>query len=369
MEERKTALVLGGGGSRGAYEIGVWQALRELGIPIDLVTGTSVGAINGAIITQDAFDLGVSLWKEIDTPMVFDIEFKDILANSGIGTSKLKALLQQYIDESAVRKSPIEYGLVTVELPALTPKFFMKNQIPEGMLIDYLLAGSTLFPAMKGYEINSLKYVDGGFSDNMPVGLALDHGATHIIAVNLDAVGVIHKKRLNDADFLRIIQCPWDLGNFLIFDKINSKKIMRLGYLDTLKAFQIFDGSYYCFAKGEFDRRSLSGADKTGVIFGLNPENIYKKYVYNLYLKDAIDAHIAAAEKEPQSDSITIKAKILESFAKAKTTLNQKTITIMIARSLLETSDSSNIFLTKPAMKLLHDEILAANYLVKEGLL
>lgn len=39
----KTGLVLGGGGSRGAYEIGVWQALRELGIGIDVVTGTSVG--------------------------------------------------------------------------------------------------------------------------------------------------------------------------------------------------------------------------------------------------------------------------------------------------------------------------------------
>ena len=73
MEEvQKTALVLGGGGSRGAYEIGVWQALRELGIPVNMVTGTSVGAINGAMIAQDAFELAVSLWKEIDTPMVFD---------------------------------------------------------------------------------------------------------------------------------------------------------------------------------------------------------------------------------------------------------------------------------------------------------
>ena len=45
-KKKKTALVLGGGGSRGAYEAGVWQALTELGIEIDIVTGTSVGAIN-----------------------------------------------------------------------------------------------------------------------------------------------------------------------------------------------------------------------------------------------------------------------------------------------------------------------------------
>lgn len=194
MENRKTALVLGGGGSRGAYEIGVWQALRELGIPIDIVTGTSVGAINGALIAQDAFDLAVSLWKEIETPMVFDIEIKDILSNTGIGNTKLKTLLRKYIDESAIRRSSVEYGLVTAELPAMAPKFLMKDQIPDGMLVDYILASSTLFPAMKGYEINSLKYVDGGFTDNMPVGLALDHGATHVVAVDLEAVGVIRKK-------------------------------------------------------------------------------------------------------------------------------------------------------------------------------
>jgi NTE family protein len=369
MENRKTALVLGGGGSRGAYEIGVWQALRELAIPIDMVTGTSVGAINGAIIAQDAFDLAVSLWKEIDTPMVFDVDLKDILSNTRIGNSNLKALLQQYINEEAVRKSAVDYGLVTVELPAMTPKFLMKNQIPEGMLIDYLLASSTLFPAMKGYTINSLKYADGGFTDNMPVGLALDHGATHIIAVNLDAVGVIRKKRLNDADYLKVISCSWDLGNFLIFDKLNSKKIMRLGYLDALKSFQAYDGTYYCFVKGDFDKRGLHGANAAGIIFELNPEIIYKKYIYNIHLKSAVDAHIAEKEKEMQTYANSIKGKILEGVIKAKTTFNQKTITIMIARSLKENSELNNLLLARPVMKLLREEILAANYLIKEGLI
>ena len=369
MEVRKTALVLGGGGSRGAYEIGVWQAVRELGISIDIVTGTSVGAINGALITQDAFDLAVSLWKEIDTPMVFDIEIKDILTNSGIDNSKLKNLLRRYIDEETVRKSSVEYGLVTVELPSMMPKFFMKEQIPEGMLVDYILAGSTLFPAMKSYEINSLKYVDGGFTDNLPVGLALDHGATHVIAVDLEAVGVIRKKRLSDADFLRIIQCPWDLGNFLIFDRVNSRKIMRLGYLDTLKAFQVYEGNHYCFVKGEFDKRNIHGAGMAGVIFELDPEIIYKKYIYNIHLKNAVDAHIRETEKELQSYSNSLKDRIMESILKAKATLNQKTMTLIIARSLKETGDSKNIFLTKPAIKLLRDEIIAANYLIKEGLI
>ncbi|MDF2654205.1 MAG: patatin-like phospholipase family protein [Bacillota bacterium] len=369
MENRKTALVLGGGGARGAYEVGVWQAVRELGIRIDLVTGSSVGAINGALIAQDAFDLAVSLWKEIDTSMVFDIDIKDLITNTGLDNGKLKTLLTQYIDETAIRNSTTDYGLITAELPSMTPKSLMKEQIPSGKMVDYILASSTLFPMMKSYEIDSLKYIDGGFTDNLPVGLALDHGATHIIAVDLVAVEIVRKKRMAEADSLRVIQCPWDLGNILIFDKFNSRRIMRLGYLDTFKAFDAFDGRFFSFVKGDFDRRSLRGADNAGVIFGLSPEFVYKKHIYNIHLKNAVDTHIQEKEKELNALSGSLKGKLLEGFVKAKTSLNQRTITLMIARSLKETSDTKNIFLTKPAMKLLKEEIPAANYLVKEGLI
>ncbi|QOX64600.1 patatin-like phospholipase family protein [Anoxybacterium hadale] len=369
MENRKTALVLGGGGARGAYEVGVWQALRELGIRIDLVTGSSVGAINGALVAQDAFDLAVTLWRDIDTSMVFDMDLKDLISNNGIDNSKLKALLTKYIDETAVRSSTIDYGLITAELPSMTPKSLTKEQIPNGKLIDYILASSTLFPLMKSYEIDSLKYIDGGFTDNLPVGLAVDGGATHIIAVDLDAVGIIRRNKMTNADYLRVIQCPWDLGNILIFDKFNSKRILRLGYLDALKAFGAYDGHFFCFVKGEFDKRSLRGADTAGRIFGLNPEILYKKHIYNLHLKEAVDAHIQETDKELSTLSGSLKGKLLEGFVKAKSSLNQKTITLMIAKSLRETSDTKNIFLTKPAMKLLREEIPSANYLVKEGLI
>ncbi|MFR4798878.1 MAG: patatin-like phospholipase family protein, partial [Lentihominibacter sp.] len=64
---KKTALVLSGGGSRGAYEIGVWKALKTLGIQIDMVMGTSVGAINGAMIVQDDLNLAENLWLQLET--------------------------------------------------------------------------------------------------------------------------------------------------------------------------------------------------------------------------------------------------------------------------------------------------------------
>lgn len=73
---------------------------------------------------------------------------------------------------------------------------------------------------------------------------------------------------------------------------------MRLGYLDTLKSFEFYDGAYFCFARGEFEKRSIDGADYAGYIFNLNPEYIYKKYTYNIYLKDAISAHLKEMEAE-----------------------------------------------------------------------
>lgn len=129
-KNKKTALVLGGGGSRGAYEIGVWQALRELGIKLDIVCGTSVGSINGAVIVQDEFDLAVKLWHELETEMIFDVDIpkqsakkspavsldiagmpleearaytREIIKNGGASSNGLASILNKYLDEDAIR--------------------------------------------------------------------------------------------------------------------------------------------------------------------------------------------------------------------------------------------------------------------------
>lgn len=60
------AIVLGGGGTKGSYEIGVWKALLELGISYDIVTGTSIGAINGALMVMGDYKRAVSLWQKLD---------------------------------------------------------------------------------------------------------------------------------------------------------------------------------------------------------------------------------------------------------------------------------------------------------------
>ena len=318
--KEKTAFVLGGGGARGAYEIGVWKACREEGIVFDIVTGTSVGSINGAMVAQDDYDLAEQLWKEIETEMILDIHphakgdtpkdyepemeklepeevfafIKSIFVNKGASTKGLEKLLRKYIDEDKVRNSKIEYGLVVAEMPSIKEKQILKGHwlfsedIPEGKLHDYIMASSSYFPAMQPHEIDGVVYIDGGYVDSVPVSMAVKRGATKIIAVELNPENPLTKKESKAHDNLTWISSPWDLGSILLFDKKNAVKIMALGYLDGRKALGKNAGHYFTFEKGEFPENEVVNADASAKVFDLDPLKIYSQETLNQGLADAI---------------------------------------------------------------------------------
>ncbi len=261
----KRALVLAGGGSRGAYQIGVWKALRQLGISFDIVTGSSVGALNGALMVQDDFDAGLELWenissKDVMTDILTDESLaeknastvwrtfiRDTLEQGGCDITPLENTLRRLLDEPRFRSSPIEYALVTVEYPNMKPLELRKEDIPEGQVCDYLLASSACFPAFKFKEINGTKYIDGGYHDNLPMNLALKMGAEEIIAVDLQAMGITRRPKI-EAENLTLIRSHWNLGPFILFDKSYARRNIALGYLDCMKAFGHLSGWKYAFA-------------------------------------------------------------------------------------------------------------------------
>jgi NTE family protein len=335
-KEIKTALVLGGGGARGAYEIGVWQALREMDIPIDIVTGTSVGAINGAMIVQDAFEEAVTLWKKIETHMVFDG------GPHKKATGPLKSLMEKYIDETAIRNSKVDYGLVTIELPSLTQRLLFKEDIPKGKLIDFILASAALFPAFKMHDIDNVKYVDGGYLNNMPVDMALKKGATHVVAVNLDTAGIVRKEPLEEVDNLKIIHCKWDLGSILVFDSASACRNIRLGYLDTLRAYGFYDGYFYCFPRGEFNKKALATAEMVAKVFHLDPIALYTKSTFHDRLKEAVSDYRNEMQQELKDFQTQIKNRKLakESLPNILSKINERTLIIIIADFLRAHSES-----------------------------
>ena len=98
----KRVLVFGGGGSKGAYEIGVWKALDELGLHFDAVCGTSIGALIGTMYVQQDYDKLVELWEKIDVEDVIasgiNLDFDMDLLMSQKG--KYKELLAGYVPVS-----------------------------------------------------------------------------------------------------------------------------------------------------------------------------------------------------------------------------------------------------------------------------
>ena len=101
------AVVLGGGGSKGAYQIGVWQALRELNLDYQVVTGTSVGALNGALMAQGEFDAAWDLWWNMDNTQVME----GIPPSENKPDSRLavyRAFVREMVQKGGLDISPLE---------------------------------------------------------------------------------------------------------------------------------------------------------------------------------------------------------------------------------------------------------------------
>ena len=74
--DKEIGLVDAGGGTKGAYEVGVWKALKELNINITAIAGTSIGALNAALILQDDFEKMVDLYKTIEFDNIISMDKK-----------------------------------------------------------------------------------------------------------------------------------------------------------------------------------------------------------------------------------------------------------------------------------------------------
>ncbi|MFA9381061.1 MAG: patatin-like phospholipase family protein [Acetanaerobacterium sp.] len=274
MIDIKRAIVLSGGGARGSYEVGVWKALNELGIHFDIVTGTSVGALNGAMMAQGDIDAAYELWEKIDTACILELEVtqqtdtvegmlealnslaKEAFRSRGVSSAPLAGLLREQIDEDRVRTSALRFGLVTFEVPSMKPHELFIDEIPQGMLVDYLVASASCFPAMHSYEIAGKMFVDGAYYDNLPIRLAVRGGATEAVAVDLGAPGIIHRSHLK-AIKADLIEPRWDLGAMLLFDGSRAKRNITLGYQDCMKHYDRYDGAKYTFHKGEEHKNAL----------------------------------------------------------------------------------------------------------------
>lgn len=291
------AVVLSGGGSKGSYQIGVWKALRKLHISYDLVTGTSVGALNGALMVQNKYHKAIRLWKRMNMKLLFgqiateSNRMKDILTmyrinffkNGGMDVKILEGIIDQYIDSNTFYSSSIDYGLVTVNLSGKKAVQMRKRDIPKEKLVDYLMASASCYPAFQKKDIDGNKFIDGGMFDNLPINLAIEMGADEAIVVDLCAPGI--KRRVKKKIPITVIKPNNKLTNFLNFNEEGSKRNILFGYYDTMKVFHKYYGKKYTFKKTKFDYYNAEYQDifthKVNDI--LNTESLLKLFSFDFF--------------------------------------------------------------------------------------
>ena len=261
----KRAIALCGGGTKGAYELGAWKALKEMGIEYHIVTGTSIGAINGALMTSRDYDLALELWNTIRMEDVMaeglnlttTIEgmynqremlgsfLKKYVKNKGADISPFIEFIDRMIDEEKVRSSDIDYGLVTVQVPSMKALELRKEEIPEGKLKDFIMASASIFPIFPLHKIDGEMYLDGCYYDNLPIDLAVKMGAEEVIAIDLHT-SPSHPNYVNKP-YVTYITPTRSLGTILNFERKILEDNIELGYYDTMKAFRYMAGKEYQF--------------------------------------------------------------------------------------------------------------------------
>lgn len=266
MCEKKLGIVLEGGGARGAYQAGAVTAFLSCGYKFDGVTGTSIGALNGVMLAQNRFDESYLLWQNMEFSVVFDVENKyatnvaigkydkdtikyffgkirESISNKGVDTTRIKRLLDSYIDEDRLRNSKIDFGIMTVSLTEFKPYPLFIEDIPKGMVSDYVMASAT-FPGFRSTYINNQRFVDGGVYDNMPVNMLIDKGYNDIIAI--ETKSVIPKRKCKDVkaqiEYIRPSEKP---GRVLDFTPESVSRAMRIGHFDVMRFLYGLKGEYY----------------------------------------------------------------------------------------------------------------------------
>ncbi len=252
------ALVLTGGGARGAYEAGALKAINQLDLDVKGVYGTSVGALNGAFYCQGETEKLYKMWQNLSYSDVMSINassnttnvylnvIREMFSFHLINVEPLIEMVKENLDEQKIRDSGIDFGLVTYDLSKFSPVELYISQIPKGQLLDYVLASAN-YPIFQRQIINGQTYIDGGVYNNAPVNMALEKGFKNILLVNVSDIPFFLPPIPKDVD-LKSISPSGTIGSALDFNPENERRLEKMGYLDTLKAFGKFVGrNYYIY--------------------------------------------------------------------------------------------------------------------------
>lgn len=261
---KEYGLVLDGGGARGAYQIGAWKALHEAGVQIRGIAGTSVGALNGALICMGDVDEAEHIWKEMTFSKVMDVDddwmerlfqkevpmrelLKELmlrLRDGGIDVTPLKDLIHNVLDEDRIRSAGIDFSLLTFSLSDMKELDLTLDEIPEGLLADFLLASACLL-GFKNEPLHGKTYLDGGVINNVPLNSLVKRGYRDIITVRIYGPGREPRVRLDEGTQVYEIAPRVHLGSIIEFQGKRSRQNLKIGYYDAKRMVYGLKGLIY----------------------------------------------------------------------------------------------------------------------------
>ncbi|WP_242614376.1 patatin-like phospholipase family protein [Actinomadura roseirufa] len=204
--ESRVAFVLGGGGMLGAHEVGMLWALEDHGVRPDLVIGTSIGALHGALLAADpatAVERLTGLWSDDSVRTVFGAGLLArmwTLARSGTHLHSGEPLRRMLTD--LLEPTRLEDLAVPFQCVAACVETAMAHWFTRGPIIPAVLASSAVPGLLPPVRVGDRHYYDGGLVHSIPVGRAVHLGAT--------TVYVLHAGRI-ERD-LAPPRRPWEVG-------------------------------------------------------------------------------------------------------------------------------------------------------------
>jgi NTE family protein len=194
MTPPRTAFVLGGGGVLGAVEVGMLRALFEAGIRPDLVLGTSVGALNGALVAADpgpgVIERLVRLWesaaasKEVYGDGAFRQVTRAVRTGTHLHSAKpLRERLQQELDDLTFDELEIPFQCCAASIERAAEHWFT-----EGRVVDAVVASAAVPGLLRPARVGGEHFLDGGIVNSIPVGRAVECGAERIYVLQVGRV-------------------------------------------------------------------------------------------------------------------------------------------------------------------------------------
>jgi len=182
IESRPVMLVLCGGGSKGAVEVGFYRAMLDLGVAMDGIVGVSIGAVNGALIAA-GMPLGqlVELWQKVKFSDLFAFNWRLLwrprTAASLYDNRKLRRFLERYLP------ARIEDLLIPLTIIGTDLRTGEVVLLERGDLVEAILGSVAIPGVLPPITIDGREIVDGGLSNNMPLDVAARKGARVVMAM------------------------------------------------------------------------------------------------------------------------------------------------------------------------------------------